>query len=102
VKLKPVNYRMIRDRVTPRSVLEHFGWRAVESTARSCRGPCPFHGSRGKGSRIFSCTLTVAYCHKCKWTGDATALWAGFTAQPMLEAAHNVCHFAGIAVPTLQ
>jgi len=101
MKLKAVNYRRIREQVTPRQVLERFGWRPVETKPGSCRGPCPFHGSKGKGSRILSCTLAVCFCHRCHWTGDAVAIWARLSGEDMLTAAYSVCEHFHIPVPTL-
>lgn len=101
VNRRPVDYRAIRIQVTPRVALERFGWRAVESTSRSCRGPCPFHGSKGVGSRILSCTTAVCFCHKCHWTGDAVAIWSRLSGENMLSAAMSLCDYVGIAVPFL-
>lgn len=98
---RPLDYKLIRQAVTPRQVLEQLGWRPVTICGSRSRGPCPIHVSSGTGSRILSCTSTVAYCHRCKWTGDAVAIWARLKGLPTLEAAYEVCSVFGIPTPFL-
>lgn len=65
------------------------------------RGPCPIHGSHSNHSRSFACNTEVCFCHRCKFRGDAVALYAALTHKAALDAAYELCDRIGIDLPFL-
>lgn len=100
-KRKPVDFRALRILIPPYRALRLLGWQGRWEPAGQYRGPCPIHGSSRPGSRSFTVGERVAYCHKCKWKGDAVALWAAIHSLTMIDAAYDLCERSGVAVPPL-
>lgn len=100
-RLRPVDFKEVRKLIEPITALRLTGWRGRLEPCGQYRGPCPIHGSRSRGSRSFTVSPTMMYCHSCKWSGDAIAFWARIHGIPILQAAHELCAVAGIQVPIL-
>jgi len=100
-KLPPVDFKILRDTISPIAALNFLGWRGRREPCGNWRGPCPIHGSTSARSRSFSVSDRVCYCFKCRWHGDAVALWAAVHHLSQLEAAHGLCAVLGMIPPPL-
>jgi hypothetical protein len=99
--MRPVDFPEVKRLVGMEMVLELIGWEPRRIKGEVQRGPCPVHGSRNPGSRIFVVGLDVWYCHYCKRGGSQLDLYALVHGLPLLEAAVRLCQQAGVDVPYL-
>jgi hypothetical protein len=99
-----IDYRALRDEVDLESVLKLLGFAAAHRTGDQVRGPCPLHSPQRGGSRSFSAHLARnAYrCFRCGSTGNQLDLWAAATAQPLHQAAMDLCAKLHREVPWLK
>lgn len=98
---RPLDYKKLRETITPFMALTAHGWRCNYIALDYHRGLCPVHKSTHRSSRTFSAGAVFARCWKCKWHGDAVQLWAELYQLPVLEAAYDLCERLGIDPPYL-
>ena len=101
MRRRPLNYRLLREQIRPADVLRVMSWRYVSRSGGQLRGPCPVHGSTSRHSRSLAVSDEIVYCHKCRWTGDAVAIWAATHGMHMLDAAYELCTLFGVEPPYL-
>jgi len=101
-KRRPLDYRALREKISPRDVLDMFGVYYRVSTYGQGHGPCPVHGSSSDKSRSFRFNAEVWYCGGCKKTGDAVALYAALTGRTTIDAAYELCDRLGVDIPYLE
>lgn len=101
MKLKAINFKALRDQVEVITVLRWFNWNWTYKRGVCYRGPCPFHGSTSSKSVSLKVIPRVCFCHKCKFTGDATAVYAKLHGVDVLTAAHQICQRLSIDTPPL-
>jgi hypothetical protein len=92
-------------------VLELIGFQPVSRNVLQLRGPCPIPGCRSGAlaadrytrSRVFSVHRTrgVYRCFACGSRGNPLDLWASVCELPLYQAALQLSHVTGIALPRL-
>ena len=87
-----IDYAYLREQIELEQVLQHLGYLGrLRGSSAQRTGPCPFHQTKGKGSRSFSVNLKqhVFRCcdPTCQVQGNALDLWALAHDLPLYEAA---------------
>lgn len=101
VKMRPLDFRIIRMAVRPIDVLLRMGWTPRYHCGSVYRGGCPVHRSTSRSSRSLVCNGGVWYCHKCRAGGDAVRLVALLRGISDLAAAHAICDEHAVTKPYL-
>lgn len=103
-KRPPLNFAVLRQRVSIAQVLEHLGWRPCSTRGAQWRGPCPLHEPGVQDGRLFAVqTRKNAYCcHGCGSEGNALDLWAAAQGLPILEAAWSLVEAFQLEPPMLK
>jgi DNA primase len=98
-----IDYRAARSEVRLAAVLELVGWQARSRCGDQVRGPCPLHGSRSAGSRVFAAHLgkNVYHCFGCGAGGNALDLWVALARQDLHAAVLDLYQRLGRPVPYL-
>jgi len=98
-----IDFAALRAAITITQVLALLGFVPRSSYAGQQRGACPLHGSTSGTARCFSVNVNAHtfHCFKCGRHGNALDLWTAAQGLPLYDAALDLCHRLGIAVPTL-
>lgn len=98
-----IDYRALRHQIPMERVLELIGYHPASRCGHQLRGPCPFHAPKHLPPRSFSIDLTrgLFRCFECGAQGNQLDLWVRFRRLPLHEAALDLCHLAGVRVPTI-
>jgi DNA primase len=96
-----VDFRLLRERVTMREVLELLQFEPTAGCGDQWRGPCPVHGSRNPQSRSFSVNLRLGryHCFACGSHGHALELWSVVHGVSLYTAALELCERLGLEPP---
>jgi len=99
-----IDFQSLRREVGMEAVLKLLGFVPACRHGSQVRGPCPIHGAKRPENRSFSANLSLnAYrCFRCGSYGNQLDLWAGATAQPLHQAAMDLCEKLNHPVPLLQ
>jgi DNA primase len=99
-----IDFRALRNEVGIETVLKLLGFAPARRRGSQVRGPCPIHGAKHRESPSFSANLSRnAYrCFRCGSSGNQLDLWAAATAQPLHQAAMDLCEKLNHPVPLLQ
>jgi DNA primase len=98
-----IDYRMLRREIGIEAVLQLLGFIATCHQGDQLRGPCPLHTPQQAGDRSFSVHLkrNVYRCFRCGSAGNQLDLWSAATAQPLYQAAIDLCNKLHREVPRL-
>ena len=98
-----IDYRALRAEVSMQRVLELIDYRPTSRRGHQLRGACPFHPPDRPRSRCFSVELKrgVFRCFTCGAQGNQLDLWARLRCLPVHKAAVDLCHHAGVRIPTI-
>ena len=96
-----VDFRLLRERVTMREVLELLQFEPLVQCGDQWRGPCPVHGSRNPRSRSFSVYVRLGrrHCFACGSRGHALELWSAVHGLSLYAAAVELCELLGLETP---
>ena len=107
-RLRPIDFRALKQSVSIVELLESIGWTAVRTRrgGSELRGPCPIHKSSSVTSLIFSVipSRNIFKCFKCDAAGDIIALAAYLFSIPRdqrVKAAVQLCKHLGKQIPRL-
>jgi DNA primase len=98
-----IDYRAVRAEISMQRVLGLTGYHPTSRRGHQLRGACPFHTSKSPNPRCFSVELKkgVFRCFTCGAKGNQLDLWAQLRSLPLHKAAIDLCHHAGIRIPTI-
>jgi DNA primase len=92
---RSIDFSYVKAQVTMTDVLRLIEWRPTR-LADWVRGPCPVHGGKGTSFAV-NLRLGVWRCHsRCQRGGDALALYAAVTKQPLYAATIELCRRLGV------
>lgn len=94
-----INFRHLRELVTPYQVLRHFGFSTQGSFAGESSTACVDPSCRTRRGREATFNNQVLHCHRCGKTWDALAMWSHLRGVSTYTAAIELCATFGIAVP---
>lgn len=96
-----VDFRLLRERIAMREVLELLQFEPIVQCGDQWRGPCPVHGSRNPRSRAFSVNVRLGryHCFACRSRGHALELWSAVHGLSLYAAAVELCELLGLATP---
>jgi DNA primase len=99
-----IDFRALRREIGMEAVLKLLGFAPAHRHGSQVRGPCPIHEPTGARSRSFSANLAKhAYrCFRCGSSGNQLDLWAAATAQPLHQAAVELCEKLNQPIPLLR
>jgi DNA primase len=82
-----VDFREVKQKVSMRMVLDHYGVTGLKAVGDSLRGKCPLH--EGEGVRTFQASLTknIFHCFSCKAGGNVLDFVAAMDKVSVREAA---------------
>lgn len=102
--LRPLNFGLLRERVSITQVLEQISWRPQKTRGVQWRGACPIHEEAGAKSRSFAVHTekNVYCCHRCASQGNALDLWIALSGKPMLAAAWELIETFHLQPPLLK
>lgn len=85
-----VDFRLVKQAVSMRMVLEHYGINGLRKSGNELRGACPVH--KGEGSRTFHVNVgkNVFQCFSCKAGGNVLDLVAAIESCTVREAAFKL------------
>ena len=92
-----VDFSVLRREITMQQVLDLVDFHATSRNGDQLHGPCPVHGSRSTGSRVFSVNLSRGryHCHKCESHGNQLELWSAVRKLSLYDAAVDLCGLLG-------
>ncbi len=98
-----IDYRAVRSQIPMERVLELIDYRPTSRRGHQLRGACPFHAPDRPAPRCFSVELQrgVFRCFACGAQGNQLDLWARLQRLPLHKAATDLCHHAGVRIPTI-
>ena len=98
-----IDFREARAQVRLAEVLTLMGYVPRQLRGGQGRGPCPLHGGRAAGSRVFAVNLDrdVYHCFRCGAEGNALDLWAAWTRQSWYAAVVDLYQRLGRDIPWL-
>jgi DNA primase len=98
-----IDYRAARASLPLAEILRLIGYQPRWRRGDQVRGPCPLHGSRSAGSRVFAAHLgkNVYHCFRCGAGGNALDLWVALTHQSLHAAVQDLCQRLSRPVPWL-
>jgi DNA primase len=96
-----VDFRLLRERIAMREVLELLQFEPIARSGDQWRGPCPVHGSRNPKSRSFSVNVRLGryHCFRCGSRGHALELWSAARGLSLYAAAVELCELLGLETP---
>ncbi len=96
-----IDYRRAREQLRLAEVLQLIGYEPRWRQGQQGRGPCPLHGSRSSGSRVFCVHLgkNLFHCFRCGAGGNALDLWAALQRLPLHAAVLDLCRRLHEPVP---
>jgi DNA primase len=99
-----LDYRRARAELRLADVLTLLDYQPCWRRGQQGRGPCPLHGSRSAGSRVFAVDLgkNLFHCFGCGVGGNALDLWAAWRRLPLHAAVLDLCQRLHQDVPWLQ
>lgn len=99
-----IDYRALRAEVSMQRVLELLDYHPTSRRGHQLRGACPFHSPERPNPRCFSAELKKGLfrCFTCGAQGNQLDLWARLRCLPVHKAAIDLCHHAGIRIPTIK
>ncbi len=99
-----IDFQRLRCEIGMEAVLKLLGFAPARRHGSQVRGPCPIHGAKRPESPSFSANMSRnAYrCFRCGSCGNQLDLWAAATAQPLHQAAIDLCEKLNHPVPLLQ
>jgi DNA primase len=99
-----LDYRRARAQLRLADVLRLIGYQPGWRRGQQGRGPCPLHGSRSAGSRVFAVHLgkNLFHCFGCGIGGNALDLWAAWRRLPLYAAVLDLCACLHQEVPWLE
>lgn len=95
----PIDFRTLRELVSPGRVLRHHRWPVHPQGYGEPHGPCLDERCSSRRSRVLTWNHQVAYCHRCERTWDALAIWMHLHQLPAYEAALQMCYELDIQIP---
>jgi CHC2-type zinc finger protein len=98
---RPIDYRRLRDLVSPLDVLHLTNCYSGKRERAGYRGPCPVHRSSSSTSRSLSVQGPLWHCHRCRRGGDALELWCLVRGVDHLTGAYQLCEQLRIDPPYL-
>ena len=98
-----IDYRAVRSQIPMERVLELIDYRPTSHRGHQLRGACPFHTSKSSQPCCFSVELKkgVFRCFTCGAQGNQLGLGARLQCLPLHQAAIDLCHHAGVRIPTI-
>ena len=98
-----IDYKAVRSQIPMERVLELIDYRPTSRRGHQLRGACPFHTSKSPEPRCFSVELKkgVFRCFTCGAQGNQLDLWARLRCLSLHQAAIDLCHHAGVRIPTI-
>jgi DNA primase len=98
-----IDYRRARAQLRLADILALIGYEPRCGHGQQRRGPCPLHGSRSAGSRVFAIHLgkNLFHCFACGAGGNALDLWAARQGLPLHAAVLDLCQRLHQEVPWL-
>jgi DNA primase len=99
-----VDFECVRREITMEQVLDLLGFEPARRSGVQWYGRCPLHESGPGRHRCFSVNLALGryYCHGCRSHGNQLELWAAATKLPLHQAALDLCHRLGHAIPWIR
>lgn len=96
-----VDFRLLRERITMREVLQLLRFEPIVQQGDQWRGPCPVHRSPNPRSRSFSVDLRLGryHCFACGSQGHALELWSVARGVSLYQAALELCERLGLEPP---
>jgi len=96
-----VNFDRIRAEIRIEDVLNLLGFEPSRRSGMQWYGHCPLPECRSARGESFSVNVALGRycCHRCRSQGNALELWTAATKLPLHQAAIELCHRLGHAVP---
>ena len=101
--MRGIDFREARAQVRIAAVLDLIGFVPRQVLGAQARGPCPLHGSRAPGGRVFAVhwQKNIFHCFVCGAGGNALDLWAVWTRQDLYAAVVDLFQRLGRDIPWL-
>jgi len=96
-----VNFDQIRAEIGIEDVLSLLGFEPSRRSGMQWYGRCPLPECGSARGESFSVNVTLGRycCHRCHSQGNGLELWTAATKLPLHQAAVELCHRVGHAVP---
>jgi len=101
--MRGIDFTEARARLRIAEVLELMNYQPRRHVGQQARGPCPLHGARSPGSRVFAVhwQKNLFHCFRCGAGGNALDLWAAWTRQDLYAAVVDLFQRLGRDIPWL-
>ena len=96
-----IDYAAVRSTIPMLRVLELIPYEPTTRRGSQLRGRCPLNTACSAPSFSINLDRNLYHCFGCGVGGNQLDLWSAIYNSPLHEAAANLCHQAGIAVPYL-
>lgn len=100
-KRRPINFRALRQQISPARVLLLAGISYQTDAHGITRARCPFHDKQSRRPRCWRANTEVWYCDRDRLTGDAVQLYARLKGLSVLDAAYALCEELRLEIPYL-
>ena len=101
--MRGIDFTEARARLRIAEVLGLMNYEPRRLVGQQARGPCPLHGSRSPGGRVFAVhwQKNIFHCFVCGAGGNALDLWAAWTRQDLYAAVVDLFQRLGRDIPWL-
>lgn len=96
---RPIDFKAIRRMITPRRVFELLGAHVQQSFAGEATTRCPAMCVVSLRGREATVNDEIVYCHRCKESFDAVAIWSIRMRMSAYNAAVDLCNRLALEVP---